>query len=184
MLSGLEELERRGMADCFKLLHFHLGSQITNIRQVKAAVNEAVRIYVDLQEVAAPAWNTSTSAADSASTTTGHRPTSSRASTTRCRSTRTTSSITFRRSATKRALSIRRSFQKADAPWRPTIACSSSARSASPRPADGSAHSGEEVPEDYEQPLHDLQMTYSARFQRPQPARELTTTRSRRSTWR
>jgi arginine decarboxylase len=29
-------------------LHFHVGSQITNIRMVKAAVNEAARIYVDL----------------------------------------------------------------------------------------------------------------------------------------
>ncbi len=36
------------MEDCFKLLHFHLGSQITNIRQIKAALNEAVRVYVDL----------------------------------------------------------------------------------------------------------------------------------------
>ncbi len=48
ILKGLEELERRGMADCFKLLHFHLGSQITNIRMLKAAVNEAARVYVDL----------------------------------------------------------------------------------------------------------------------------------------
>ena len=48
LLRGLHELEERGMADCFKLLHFHLGSQITNIRQVKAAINEAVRVYVDL----------------------------------------------------------------------------------------------------------------------------------------
>ena len=36
------------MEDCFKLLHFHLGSQITNIRQIKAAVMEAARIYVEL----------------------------------------------------------------------------------------------------------------------------------------
>jgi arginine decarboxylase len=36
------------MADCLNLLHFHLGSQITNIRQIKGAVNEAVRVYVDL----------------------------------------------------------------------------------------------------------------------------------------
>ena len=36
------------MADCLKLLHFHLGSQITNIRQIKAAVIEAARIYVEL----------------------------------------------------------------------------------------------------------------------------------------
>ncbi len=48
ILKALNELHSRGMADCFKLLHFHLGSQITNIRQVKAAINEAVRIYVDL----------------------------------------------------------------------------------------------------------------------------------------
>ncbi len=48
ILKGLEELERRGMADCFKLLHFHMGSQITNIRMLKAAVNEAARVYVDL----------------------------------------------------------------------------------------------------------------------------------------
>jgi arginine decarboxylase len=31
------------------LLHFHLGSQITNIRQIKAAVIEAARVYVDLK---------------------------------------------------------------------------------------------------------------------------------------
>ena len=36
------------MEDCLKLLHFHLGSQITNIRQVKGAVNEAARIYAEL----------------------------------------------------------------------------------------------------------------------------------------
>ena len=43
----LQELKDAGMADCLNLLHFHLGSQITNIRQIKAAVNEAVRVYVD-----------------------------------------------------------------------------------------------------------------------------------------
>src|SRR5450631_524202 len=36
------------MEDCLKLLHFHLGSQITNIRQVKGAVTEAARIYAEL----------------------------------------------------------------------------------------------------------------------------------------
>jgi len=48
ILQGLEELKRRGMADCLKLLHFHLGSQIPNIRIVKNALNEAARIYADL----------------------------------------------------------------------------------------------------------------------------------------
>jgi len=45
---GLEELKSRGMEDCFKLLHFHLGSQIPNIRIVKGALNEAARIYAEL----------------------------------------------------------------------------------------------------------------------------------------
>ncbi len=36
------------MQDCFKLLHFHLGSQIPNIRIVKGALNEAARIYAEL----------------------------------------------------------------------------------------------------------------------------------------
>jgi arginine decarboxylase len=45
---GLEELKSLGMQDCFKLLHFHLGSQIPNIRIVKGALNEAARIYAEL----------------------------------------------------------------------------------------------------------------------------------------
>ncbi|MEQ9406284.1 MAG: biosynthetic arginine decarboxylase [Fuerstiella sp.] len=48
ILMALDELKSRGMEDCFQLLHFHLGSQITNIRQVKSALNEASRIYADL----------------------------------------------------------------------------------------------------------------------------------------
>ena len=102
VLRGLEELEARGMQDCFKLLHFHLGSQIPNIRIVKGALNEAARIYTELSR-RAPDWSTSMSAAVSASITTARRPTSSRASTTRSRSTPTTSSTTSRRSATTRA---------------------------------------------------------------------------------
>jgi arginine decarboxylase len=48
VLRGLEELKRHDMQDCFKLLHFHLGSQIPNIRIVKGALNEAARIYAEL----------------------------------------------------------------------------------------------------------------------------------------
>jgi arginine decarboxylase len=53
ILQGLDELKRRGMADCFKLLHFHLGSQIPNIRVVKHALNEASRIYTELHKAGA-----------------------------------------------------------------------------------------------------------------------------------
>ncbi|HVX66602.1 MAG TPA: biosynthetic arginine decarboxylase [Bryobacteraceae bacterium] len=45
---ALEQLKALDMADCLELLHFHLGSQITNIRHIKAAVTEAVRIYTEL----------------------------------------------------------------------------------------------------------------------------------------
>ena len=53
ILKGLEELQSRGMADCFKLLHFHLGSQITNIRHVKGALIEAARTYAQLAKLGA-----------------------------------------------------------------------------------------------------------------------------------
>jgi arginine decarboxylase len=41
-------LKKRGMEDCLKLLHFHLGSQITHIRIIKGALNEAARVYCEL----------------------------------------------------------------------------------------------------------------------------------------
>ena len=52
-LQALEQMKAAGMEDCLELLHFHLGSQITNIRQIKAAVNEAARIYVELKRAGA-----------------------------------------------------------------------------------------------------------------------------------
>lgn len=48
MLTQLDRLIECGMGDCFQLLHFHVGSQIANIRQTKAAILEASRVYVDL----------------------------------------------------------------------------------------------------------------------------------------
>ena len=53
ILQGLEHLKSLGMQDCFKLLHFHLGSQIPNIRIVKAALNEAARVYTELARAGA-----------------------------------------------------------------------------------------------------------------------------------
>ena len=53
IMRGLEELKSRGMQDCLKLLHFHLGSQITNIRIVKGALNEAARVYAELAKLGA-----------------------------------------------------------------------------------------------------------------------------------
>jgi arginine decarboxylase len=49
-MRALDTLKALGMQDCLKLLHFHLGSQITNIRHIKGAVIEAARVYVDLKK--------------------------------------------------------------------------------------------------------------------------------------
>jgi arginine decarboxylase len=51
-LKAVEFLKEHDMEESLQLLHFHLGSQITNIRQIKAAVIEAARIYVDLKKLA------------------------------------------------------------------------------------------------------------------------------------
>ncbi|GDX95012.1 biosynthetic arginine decarboxylase [Planctomycetia bacterium] len=48
LVKGLDLLASRGMEDCLQLLHFHQGSQITNIRHIKGALNEASRIYTEL----------------------------------------------------------------------------------------------------------------------------------------
>ncbi|MEI6255121.1 MAG: biosynthetic arginine decarboxylase [Planctomycetota bacterium] len=48
LIKGLELLASKGMEDCLQLLHFHQGSQITNIRHIKVALNEASRIYTEL----------------------------------------------------------------------------------------------------------------------------------------
>ncbi len=53
VLKALDYLKARGMEDCLNLLHFHLGSQITNIRTVKTALNEAARIYAELARAGA-----------------------------------------------------------------------------------------------------------------------------------
>ncbi len=53
VLEAVEYLKKRGMEDCLQLLHFHLGSQITNIRSIKNALTEAARMYTELHRVGA-----------------------------------------------------------------------------------------------------------------------------------
>jgi len=45
----LDELDRRDRKDILKLVHFHLGSQITDIRYVKAGLEEIGRYYAELR---------------------------------------------------------------------------------------------------------------------------------------
>ena len=51
LLVALDALERQGMADCLKLIHFHIGSQVTNIRRIQAALTEASQFYVQLHNL-------------------------------------------------------------------------------------------------------------------------------------
>jgi len=49
LLQSLEKLAGAGLQDRVVLLHFHIGSQITEIRKIKNAVHEAARIYAKVR---------------------------------------------------------------------------------------------------------------------------------------
>ena len=48
VLRAFDQLQQWEMTDCLQLLHFHLGSQVTNVFSIKTALTEISRIYVDL----------------------------------------------------------------------------------------------------------------------------------------
>jgi arginine decarboxylase len=50
ILDAVEILKAAGMEDAFKLLHFHIGSQIPDILTIKRAVREAARYYAKLHK--------------------------------------------------------------------------------------------------------------------------------------
>lgn len=51
LFEALALLEKENLRDCFKLIHFHIGSQVTNIRRIKTALKEATQFYVQLQKM-------------------------------------------------------------------------------------------------------------------------------------
>ena len=51
MIRAVKLLEENGMKDSIKLFHFHIGSQISDIRTIKAAINEGARIYTQLYKM-------------------------------------------------------------------------------------------------------------------------------------
>lgn len=46
----LEKLKEADMLDCLQLLHYHLGSQVPNIRDIRSAIQEACRVYAGLAD--------------------------------------------------------------------------------------------------------------------------------------
>lgn len=51
LLEALDFLDKNKMSDCLKLIHFHIGSQITKIRRIKNALREAAQFYVQLSKM-------------------------------------------------------------------------------------------------------------------------------------
>ena len=49
--SAMEYLQEKKMVDCLKLIHFHIGSQVTKIRRIKNALREACQFYVQLSQL-------------------------------------------------------------------------------------------------------------------------------------
>ena len=51
LLQALQILEEADMKDRLKLIHFHIGSQVTKIRRIKTALREASQFYVQLHKM-------------------------------------------------------------------------------------------------------------------------------------
>ena len=51
LLEAIAFLQRNKLTDCLKLIHFHIGSQITKIRRIKNALREAMQFYVQLSKL-------------------------------------------------------------------------------------------------------------------------------------
>ena len=51
LLEALDFLEKNDLKECLKLIHFHIGSQITKIRRIQTALREASQFYVQLHKM-------------------------------------------------------------------------------------------------------------------------------------
>ena len=51
LLLALDILKKHKMESCLKLIHFHIGSQVTKIRRIKNALREAMQFYVQLSKL-------------------------------------------------------------------------------------------------------------------------------------
>ncbi len=54
VLELIEQIKAAGLLDALQLMHFHIGSQVANIRDIQQALQEAARYYAELQALGAP----------------------------------------------------------------------------------------------------------------------------------
>jgi arginine decarboxylase len=53
VLTVLDRLKQHNKLECLQLVHFHLGSQVANIRDIRNGVSEAARFYCELRQLGA-----------------------------------------------------------------------------------------------------------------------------------
>ena len=53
LIEAINILKENGLLDCFTMIHFHIGSQISQIQSLKKALNEAGNIYIQLRKMGA-----------------------------------------------------------------------------------------------------------------------------------
>jgi len=51
LIEALDFIEKNKLRNCVKLIHFHIGSQVTKIRRIKIALKEASQFYVQLRKL-------------------------------------------------------------------------------------------------------------------------------------
>ncbi|MDY6942256.1 MAG: biosynthetic arginine decarboxylase [Pseudomonadota bacterium] len=51
LMQAVEKLTSAGMKTCLELLHFHMGSQISNVRDIRGGLTEAARYFTSLHEL-------------------------------------------------------------------------------------------------------------------------------------
>jgi arginine decarboxylase len=51
LIEALDFIEKNKLRECLKLIHFHIGSQVTKIRRIKIALKEASQFYVQLRKL-------------------------------------------------------------------------------------------------------------------------------------
>ncbi len=54
ILEVIRRLQDAGRMDMLRLLHFHIGSQLTDIKRIKNAMKEAARVYAKVKKMKAP----------------------------------------------------------------------------------------------------------------------------------
>ncbi len=54
LLEVINRLKEAGRIDMLRLLHFHIGSQLTDIKRIKNAMKEAARVYAKVHQMKAP----------------------------------------------------------------------------------------------------------------------------------